>query len=321
MNLNISNNKYILTTSVALIFLFVILTRTDMYNPGQDTPESIMKLAGEWSSFSGSTQDLQESTIVEVWDILSNNFVDKETLNPESISEAGLEALLSTIANQESYDPSTLSYITIDAMLEEIGDPHTFLFRPDAYSLYSQNTQGEFDGIGARVELSDSKLTIVEPIPGTPAFKAGIEAGDVILAVNGESTLGWSLLESVTKIRGPKGTRVDLLIQRTGILEPFQVEITRSSINDESVTMKMTEEDFAYIKISCFCDDTDEELENILTLVSNENPVGVVLDLRNNLGGLLSTTVNIADLFLGKEIVFCDLCPKDKPKHTVLHFC
>ena len=102
MNLNISNNKYILTTSVALIFLFVILTRTDMYNPGQDTPESIMKLAGEWSSFSGSTQDLQESTIVEVWDILSNNFVDKETLNPESISEAGLEALLSTIANQES---------------------------------------------------------------------------------------------------------------------------------------------------------------------------------------------------------------------------
>ena len=155
MNLNISNNKYILTTSVALIFLFVILTRTDMYNPGQDTPESIMKLAGEWSSFSGSTQDLQESTIVEVWDILSNNFVDKETLNPESISEAGLEALLSTIANQESYDPSTLSYITIDAMLEEIGDPHTFLFRPDAYSLYSQNTQGEFDGIGARVELSD----------------------------------------------------------------------------------------------------------------------------------------------------------------------
>ena len=303
MNLNISNNKYILTTSVALIFLFVILTRTDMYNPGQDTPESIMKLAGEWSSFSGSTQDLQKSTIVEVWDILSNNFVDKETLNPESISEAGLEALLSTIANQESYDPSTLSYITIDAMLEEIGDPHTFLFRPDAYSLYSQNTQGEFDGIGARVELSDSKLTIVEPIPGTPAFKAGIEAGDVILAVNGESTLGWSLLESVTKIRGPKGTRVDLLIQRTGILEPFQVEITRSSINDESVTMKMTEEDFAYIKISCFCDDTDEELENILTLVSNENPVGVVLDLRNNLGGLLSTTVNIADLFLGKEIV------------------
>ena len=262
-----------------------------------------MKLAGEWSSFSGSTQDLQKSTIVEVWDILSNNFVDKETLNPESISEAGLEALLSTIANQESYDPSTLSYITIDAMLEEIGDPHTFLFRPDAYSLYSQNTQGEFDGIGARVELSDSKLTIVEPIPGTPAFKAGIEAGDVILAVNGESTLGWSLLESVTKIRGPKGTSVDLLIQRTGILEPFQVEITRSSINDESVTMKMTEEDFAYIKISCFCDDTDEELENILTLVSNENPVGVVLDLRNNLGGLLSTTVNIADLFLGKEIV------------------
>ena len=266
-------------------------------------PSRTRARAGEWSSFSGSTQDLQESTIVEVWDILSNNFVDKETLNPESISEAGLEALLSTIANQESYDPSTLSYITIDAMLEEIGDPHTFLFRPDAYSLYSQNTQGEFDGIGARVELSDSKLTIVEPIPGTPAFKAGIEAGDVILAVNGESTLGWSLLESVTKIRGPKGTRVDLLIQRTGILEPFQVEITRSSINDESVTMKMTEEDFAYIKISCFCDDTDEEIENILTLVSNENPVGVVLDLRNNLGGLLSTTVNIADLFLGKEIV------------------
>ncbi len=303
MKLNISNNKYILITSMVLIFLFALLTRTEIYSSSQDTPESIIKLADEWSSVSGSTQDLQDSTIVEVWGILSDNFVDKETLNPESISDAGLYALLAAIAKEESHNPSTLSYITIDAMLAEIGDPHTFLFRPDAYSLYSQNTQGEFDGIGARVELSNSMLTIVEPIQGTPAFNAGIEAGDVILAVNGESTLGWSLLESVTKIRGPKGTRVNLLIQRIGISEPFEVEITRSSISMESVTMKIIEEDFAYIKISCFCDDTDEELESILKLVSNENPSGIVLDLRNNLGGLLSTTVNIADVFLEEEIV------------------
>ena len=303
MRPSIKNNKYILTASIVSVFLFVVLTQTDIYNHSQDTPDSIMALAGEWSSVSASTQDPQDSTIIEVWDILSNNFVDKETLNPESISEAGLDALLSAIAKEESYDPSTLSYITIDAMLEAIGDPHTFLFRPDAYSLYSQNTQGEFDGIGARVELSDSKLTIVEPIPGTPAFKAGIESGDVILAVNGESTLGWSLLASVTKIRGPKGTNVSLLIQRIGIAEPFELAITRSSISMESVNMNIIDQKFAYIKISCFCADTDEELENVLALVLNENPTGVVLDLRNNLGGLLSTTVNIADVFLGEELV------------------
>tara|TARA_Y100000588_G_scaffold252242_1_gene266816 strand:- start:1239 stop:2531 length:1293 start_codon:yes stop_codon:yes gene_type:complete len=303
MKLNISKNKYILTTAVVLILLLTALTRTDIYSVGQETPDSVMTLATEWSSASGAIQDPQDSIIIEVWEILSDNFVDKETLNPESISKAGLDALFSTIATDKSYDPSTLSYITIDAMLEEIGDPHTFLFRPDAYSLYSQNTQGEFDGIGARVELSDSKLTIVEPIQGTPAFKAGIEAGDVILAVNGESTLGWSLLESVTRIRGPKGTSVNLLIQRVGVSEPFELEITRSSINEESVTMNIIDEDFAYIRISCFCDDTDEELENILTLASNENPAGVILDLRNNLGGLLSTTVNIADVFLGEQIV------------------
>jgi len=303
MRPSIKNNKYILTASIVSVFLFVVLTQTDIYNHSQDTPDSIMALAGEWSSVSASTQDPQDSTIIEVWDILSNNFVDKETLNPESISEAGLDALLSAIAKEESYDPSTLSYITIDAMLEAIGDPHTFLFRPDAYSLYSQNTQGEFDGIGARVELSDSKLTIVEPIPGTPAFKAGIESGDVILAVNGESTLGWSLLASVTKIRGPKGTNVSLLIQRIGIAEPFELAITRSSISMESVNMNIIDQKFAYIKISCFCADTDEELENVLALVLNENPTGVVLDLRNNLGGLLSTTVNIADVFLDEELV------------------
>ena len=101
---------------MVLIFLFALLTRTEIYSSSQDTPESIINLADEWSSVSGSTQDLQDSTIVEVWSILSDNFVDKETLNPESISDAGLYALLAAIAKEESHNPSTLSYITIDAV-------------------------------------------------------------------------------------------------------------------------------------------------------------------------------------------------------------
>jgi carboxyl-terminal processing protease len=274
-------------------------------NPPTPTPPADIDAAVQlWSSLSQTTPSPQENPIVEVWNALSKDFVEKGNLDASVLSQAAIEAMLKVQGgSQDKLDPDVLSQAAIEAMLDTLGDPYTSFLDPNEYKLYSEDSQGKFQGIGARVDLVDSRITIIEAMPDTPAERAGIEAGDVVLEVDGISTKGWSLVESVIKIRGPEGTTVLLLVQHQDVPEPVLIEIVRSVIQLDSISWEMLPGKIAYVKISTFADNTDEAVADALREIEKQDAQGIVLDVRNNPGGLLSTTVNMASQFLKNGLV------------------
>jgi carboxyl-terminal processing protease len=197
-----------------------------------------------------------------------------------------------------------LIYGAISGMVSSL-DPFSAFFPPEKYREFMQETEGEFGGIGIEISMDKGRPVVVAPIEGTPAYRAGLRAGDVIIAVDGEDTFGKSLLEIVKKIRGKPGTKVTLTIMRKGAEKPFKVEITRAIIRIESV--KWTKyEDLGYIKIIQFQHNTSLDLRKALRDLISQGVRGIILDLRNNPGGLLSEAVKVSDLFLpeGKLVVY-----------------
>ena len=169
----------------------------------------------------------------------------------------------------------------------------------------TERVGSEFEGIGARVDLIDwsGRLTVVAPIPGTPAEKAGLLAGDVIIEVDGVSTEGWSLIESVSRVRGPKGTSVKLLVERGSRLEPTTIEVVRDAIKIDSVQWNLLPDGVAHLRITSFALNTDELLMEALGEIIEQDVEAIVLDLRNNPGGSLDTTINVASEFLSDDLV------------------
>ena len=274
-------------------------------NPPTPTPPTdIYAVVGIWERLSQTTASPENNTIVEVWNTLAEEFVEKDDLDVQDLSQAAIDAMMEYESDtQGPPDPDLLAQAAIEAMLEALGDPYTSFLDPDEYELYTEDSQGKFEGIGARVDLVNSRITIIEPMPNTPAERAGIRPGDVILEVDGASTEGWSLIESVIKIRGPEDSTVRLLIQRQNVVEPVVIEIVRSVIELQSISWEMLPGGIAYVEISTFADNTDETLADILKEIENLGAQGMILDLRNNLGGLLSTTINVASQFLKDGLV------------------
>ena len=197
-----------------------------------------------------------------------------------------------------------LIYGALSGMVSSL-DPFSSFFPPDKYKEFMEETEGEFGGVGIEISMEKGRPIVVAPIEGTPAFKAGLRAGDIILAVDGEDTFGKSLLEIVKKIRGKPGTKVKLTIMRKGLDKPITVEITRAIIKIESV--KYTKYgDIGYVKLTQFQHYTSRDLRKALKDLFSQGIRGLVVDLRNNPGGLLSEAVKVSDLFLpeGKLIVY-----------------
>jgi len=203
-------------------------------------------------------------------------------------------------------DPARLVEGAIKGMLETLEDPYTSYLTPEAYEIQSTDLSGQFEGIGATVELRNGRL-ILNPLPGSPAERAGIRPGDTVLAVDGQSTEGWSLLEAVVRIRGPKGTVVRLTVKHVGEPEPEVVEVVRDVIRLQSVYYNRMREGFAYIRLTTFYQDTDEALTEVLRQALQEGVQGIVLDLRNNPGGLLESAVRVASLFLKRGLVLYEV--------------
>jgi len=186
----------------------------------------------------------------------------------------------------------------ISGMLQSLGDAHTVYYSPQNYTYATNQLAGSYAGIGAYVDTSGKLLTITKPMPNSPAEKAGLQAGDQIIAVDGQDVTGLIPEAVHQKVLGPEGTVVKLTIQRPGQTSPFDVQITRATIVVPSVTSKMLANNIAYIQIATFGDTTASDLHKQLAALMAQNPKGLILDLRNNGGGYLDTAIAVASEFI-----------------------
>ena len=223
--------------------------------------------------------DLGRDVVTEAWDIIFQDYVDRDNL-----------------------DGSALSQAAIRSMVETLDDPYTSYLDAETYQLALSSLEGKFEGIGAYIGVSDDQQIIIAPIADSPAAKAGIRAGDIILEIDSRPTSGTSLAETVLSIRGAKGTSVRLLILHQGETNPEEIEIVRAEIELPSVHFEMRG-DIGYINITYFSDRTSEELSPVIQSITQEAAAGIILDLRSNSGGLLEAVVDVASYFLTEGTV------------------
>ncbi|HEV7158294.1 MAG TPA: S41 family peptidase [Caulobacteraceae bacterium] len=200
-------------------------------------------------------------------------------------------------------DDKKLIQAALNGMLTSL-DPHSDYLAPDQFNDMQDDTRGEYGGLGLEITSEDGVVKVISPIDGTPAAKAGIKPGDFITAVNGQTVLGLSVTDAVKQMRGKIGETVTLTIAREKT-DPFDVKLVREVIQPKSVTFK-EDGDYGYVRLSGFNEKATEETKAAIDKLKAENPhmKGLVLDLRNNPGGLLDQAVGVSDIFLsGGEIV------------------
>ena len=222
--------------------------------------------------------------LAEVWEILEREHIDAGKLDPETLADGAVRG-----------------------MLQATGDDHAAYLDPEQYSFQRQDIQGHFEGIGAEVAVRNGLITIIAPIPDTPADEAGVEPGDVILEIDGERIDGWDLFRVINRIRGEKGTPVRLLVRRKNTGEAVELEIVRGVIQLESVRLTMLVGGIGHLRISSFSGTTLEELERALERFERSRGLGLIVDIRNNPGGLLTSVVEVTSQFVDEGLVLYQL--------------
>ncbi len=204
----------------------------------------------------------------------------------------------------EPVDGDDLIYGAIRGMVRTL-DPHSAFLLPDEFRILEEDTQGKFGGVGVEVGIQDDILTIITPMPGTPAEKAGLEPGDQIFAIEGNQTQAMSITDVVWQMRGVPGTEVTITVNREGRDQPFDVTLTREIIHIESVQGELLEPGFPWIKVRIFQKDTASDVAEVMKKLTREGDGlrGLVLDLRRNPGGVLHEAVRLVDLFVNSGIL------------------
>jgi carboxyl-terminal processing protease len=235
-----------------------------------------------------------------------------QALPQESYQELETFANVLAIVQKNYVEPvSTKQLINgaITGMLASL-DPHSAYLTPDLYKDLQVETRGSFGGLGIEITVKNSMLTVVAPIEDTPAYKAGIKANDQIVKINSDFTKDMTLTDAVKRMRGPKGSKISLTLHREGIPELFTVNLMRDVIKIKSVKAKELENNYGYVRVTTFQEHTDEDVEHALEKFEKEDHgkiKGLVLDLRDNPGGLLNQAVRVADDFLdGGLIVYTE---------------
>ena len=220
----------------------------------------------------------EHSEFVEVVEVLQEDFIDRDKLSAAEMERAGIEGLL-----------------------EYIDDPYTSYLDPERYAAFNLSLEGDhpdFEGIGASVTEVDGQFIVLGPLPGSPAFDAGLMPGDILVSVDGRPIEGLTLDETVTLIRGPKGTEVVLGASRAGISRPVEIPIVRDTISVSSVHAQILPGGFGYIRLSSFDAESGADLRNAIADLRGLDARGLVLDLRNNGGGLVTAAVSVVSEFV-----------------------
>ena len=199
----------------------------------------------------------------------------------------------------EPVDTKKLIYGAIKGMLREL-DPHTNFMAPDVFKDFESETSGEFGGLGIEISVQNGILTIISPIEDTPAWEAGIKPGDKVIAVDGHSTKGLSLVEASQLMRGKRGSKTTLTVVRDGEEAPKDISITRGSVKIRSVKNIDLGDGYVYVKITSFIENTGKDLEKTLQDFDKKYSgiKGIIIDLRRNPGGLLDQAIRVSDLFI-----------------------
>ena len=260
-----SRRRRSLTGVLALIAVLAVL-----FSGGRGVTK--VDAVGKDSSY----ENLQ--TFTNILAIVQKNYVDEVTT--EQLVEGAINGMLTSL------------------------DPHSAYLTPELYKELQVDTKGSFGGLGIEITMRNSVLTVVSPIEDTPAYKAGVKAGDMIIKIDGQFTKDMTLVDAVKKMRGPKGSKVILSIKREGVNEIFDVSLTREVIKIQSVKSKTLEKGYHYIRITQFQERTDSDVERVLEQWTREGAIeGIVMDLRNDPGGLLTQAVKIADTFLDSGMI------------------
>jgi carboxyl-terminal processing protease len=240
------------------------------------------KLLGQYSEPQAGVlaQDIDFALFWEVWDYLHKNYVDQDKISDKS-----------------------LFYGALKGMVAAVDDPYTIFMDPKISKEFNDDLSGTFEGIGAEIGIKDDILTVVAPLPDMPAEKAGLKAGDKILAIDKELTTGMSVDMAVSKIRGDKGTEVILTIGRIGQEGTKDYPIKRDKIVVKSVKTEMRKDGYYVVTISSFNNDTMDLFNQAITDILQKNPKGIILDLRNNPGGYLEMAIEMASKWIGEGVI------------------
>ncbi|MBL7057887.1 S41 family peptidase [Patescibacteria group bacterium] len=226
-------------------------------------------------------QDIDFKLFWELWDMVRESYVDQGEINDKK-----------------------MFYGAMNGMIASIGDPYTIFMEPQEAREFEEDLNGKFEGIGAEIGIRDEILTIIAPLEGMPAEKAGLMSGDKVLAIDGEVTIGITIDEAVKKIRGDKGTNVTLTITRDGLGETQDITITRNTIVVNSLKTEYIKDKNIYkIKITNFNHDTINLMEEAVSEIVAKKPDGIIIDLRNNPGGYLEIAIELASEWVEDGIV------------------
>jgi len=237
-------------------------------------------------------EELDFSLFWETWKTLQEKYVDKAAINVQD-----------------------LIYGAISGMVDSLQDPYTVFLEPEDAKKFVEDVKGTFEGIGMQIDTKDDQLQVVAPLEGTPAQKAGLRAGDKVVAVDGKSTVGITVEEVVSWIRGPKGTEVVLTVFREEWGENKDIKLTREVIDIPSLKLEIRDDKIAYLKLYQFSEVASYDFKEAAVKILNSDADRIILDLRNNPGGYLDIAQDVAGWFLekGKTVVIEDFGGDQEP--------